>query len=131
MPHSLTSLTPNLIVSNVEQSITFYRDTLGFEVQTTVPDFTPYVFAIIMSGDVRIFLNSPEAAVTEYPVLGSRALGGTLTLFIEVTGIRDLYEQLKARVAIVMPIEVKWYGQTEFAFADPDGYVITLAEREQ
>ncbi|MCC7044549.1 MAG: VOC family protein [Acidobacteria bacterium] len=130
MPHSLTSLTPNLIVSNVEQSITFYRDTLGFDVQTTVPDLTPYVFAIITSGDVRIFLNSPEAAVTEYPVLGSRPLGGTLTLFIEVTGIRDLYEQVKARVTIVMPIEVKWYGQTEFAFADPDGYVITLAERK-
>lgn len=131
MPHSLTSLTPNLIVSNVEQSITFYRDTLGFDVQTTVPDFTPYAFAIITCGDVRIFLNSPEAAVSEYPVLGGRPLGGTLTLFIDVTGIRDLYEQLKARVTIVMPIEVKWYGQTEFAFADPDGYVITLAEREQ
>lgn len=130
MPHSLTSLTPNLIVSNVEQSITFYRDTLGFEVQTTVPDFTPYAFAIIMAGDVRILLNAPEAAVTEYPVLGGRPLGGTLTLFIEVRGIRDLYEQLRARVTIVMPIEVKWYGQTEFAFADPDGYVITLAERE-
>lgn len=131
MPHSLTSLTPNLIVSNVEQSVAFYRDTLGFDVETTVPDVTPYVFAIIASGNVRIFLNSPEAAVTEYPVLGGRPLGGTLTLFIEVTGVRDLYKQLEARVTIVMPIEVKWYGQTEFAFADPDGYVITMAEREK
>jgi uncharacterized glyoxalase superfamily protein PhnB len=96
-----------------------------------VPDFTPYVFAIISAGAVRIFLNSPEAAVTEYPVLGSRPIGGTLTLFIEVSGIRDLYAQLKDRVRIVMPIEVKWYGQTEFAFTDPDGYVITMAEREQ
>ena len=29
-----------------------------------------------------------------------------------------------------MPLEVKWYGMTEFAFEDPDGYLITFAERE-
>jgi catechol 2,3-dioxygenase-like lactoylglutathione lyase family enzyme len=130
MPHALKSLTPNLIVSNVERSITFYRDTLGFDVETTVPEITPYVFAIVTSGGVRIFFNAPEAAVTEYPVLGSRPLGGTLTLFIEVTGIRELYGRLLPIVKVVMPIEVKWYGQTEFAFEDPDGYVITIAERE-
>ncbi len=130
MPHSLTSLSPNLIVSNVEQSIAFYRDTLGFEVETTVPEVTPYVFAIVSAGGVRLFFNSPESAVTEYPVLGGRPLGGTLTLFIEVTGIRELYARLQPVAKIVMPIEVKWYGQTEFAFADPDGYVITIAERE-
>ena len=28
-----------------------------------------------------------------------------------------------------MPLEKKWYGVTEFAFEDPDGYVITFAER--
>ena len=130
MPHALKSLTPNLIVSNVERSITFYRDTLGFDVETTVPEITPYVFAIVTSGGVRIFFNAPEAAVTEYPVLGRRPLGGTLTLFIEVTGIRELYGRLLPIVKVVMPIEVKWYGQTEFAFEDPDGYVITIAERE-
>lgn len=130
MPHALKSLTPNLIVSNVEQSIAFYRDTLGFDVETTVPDVTPYVFAILASGGVRIFLNAPEAAVTEYPVLGSRPLGGTFTLFVEAAGIRELYARLQPLVNVVMPIEVKWYGQTEFAFEDPDGYVITIAERE-
>lgn len=130
MPQSLTSLTPNLIVSNVEQSIAFYRDTLGLAVETTVPDVAPYVFAIVRAGGVRLFFNAPEPAVTEYPAFANRPLGGTLTLFIEVTGIRELYARLQPVVQIVMPIEVKWYGPTEFAFEDPDGYVITIAERE-
>jgi uncharacterized glyoxalase superfamily protein PhnB len=130
MPHSLTSLTPNLIVSNVEASMAFYRDTLGFAVEATVPDVAPHAFAIVRTGTVRLFFNSPESAVSEYPALGGRPLGGSLTLFIDVVGIRDLYEALQSRVQIVMPLEVKWYGQTEFAFEDPDGYVITLAERE-
>ena len=30
MPYELKKLTPNLIVSNVGQSIAFYRDVLGF-----------------------------------------------------------------------------------------------------
>jgi uncharacterized glyoxalase superfamily protein PhnB len=45
--------------------------------------------------------------------------------------ISGLYDSLQARVKVVMPLETKWYGTTEFAFEDPDGYVITYAEREQ
>jgi hypothetical protein len=30
-----------------------------------------------------------------------------------------------------MPLETKWYGMTEFAFEDPDGYLITYAERAE
>jgi len=37
---------------------------------------------------------------------------------------------LRARVNVVMPLEKKWYGVTEFACTDPDGYVITFAEAE-
>jgi hypothetical protein len=40
-----------------------------------------------------------------------------------------VFESLKARLEVIMPIE-KWYGVTEFAFKDPDGYVITFAERK-
>ena len=57
-------------------------------------------------------------------------IGGTLTLFMHVKGIRDAHKQLKSRVNVVMPLEKKWYGVTEFAFTDPDGYVITFAEVE-
>ena len=130
MPHVLKSLTPNLVVSNVDRSVSFYRDVLGFMVETAVPEQPPYVFALLKSGDVQIFLNSRETAATEYPAFTNRAIGGTLTLFIDVAGVRSLHESLKERVRIVMPLEKKWYGLTEFACQDPDGYIITFAERE-
>ena len=44
--------------------------------------------------------------------------------------IHRAYEALKERVTVVMPLEKKWYGVTEFAFTDPDGYVITFAQRD-
>ena len=131
MPTEFTKLTPNLIVSDVERSATFYRDLLGFTMQMTVPDAPPFAFAIMTSGPIEIFLNSAEAAYAEYPAFKSQPIGGTFTLFIEVTEIEAAYARLAPVVKVVMPFEKKWYGMTEFAFLDPDGYVITYAQRTQ
>ena len=95
-----------------------------------MPDAAPYVFGIVESGPVEIFLNEQKTAVAEYPAFGDRPIGGTLTLFIQVIGIAAIYEALSQKVNVVMPLEKKWYGVTEFAFTDPDGYIITFAERE-
>jgi catechol 2,3-dioxygenase-like lactoylglutathione lyase family enzyme len=129
MAYTVKKLTANLVVSSVERSLVFYRDVLGFSVGHTVPDASPFVFASVESGPVEIFFNAREPMVEEYPAIKDRPIGGTLTLFIEVEGIERAYESLKDRVAVVMPLEKKWYGVTEFAFTDPDGYVITFAER--
>jgi catechol 2,3-dioxygenase-like lactoylglutathione lyase family enzyme len=128
MAYELKKLTPNLIVSDVARSVEFYRDILGFSLVTTVPEAAPYVFAIVQHGPVEIFFNASEPAVAEYPAFKDRPIGGTLTLFIHVSDINGIHESLKGRVPIVMPLEHKWYGVTEFAFADPDGYLITIAE---
>ena len=131
MPYELKKLTPNLIVSDVRRSLEFYRDVLGFSVAVTVPEAEPFVFAIVQSGPVEIFLNAPEPAIVEYPAFKGRPIGGTLTLFVEVANIALAHATLQDRVRIVMPLEHKWYGSTEFAFEDPDGYLITFAERDE
>jgi len=131
MPYELKKLTPNLIVSDVRRSLEFYRDVLGFTVTVTVPEAEPFVFAIVQSGPVEIFLNAPEPAIAEYPAFKDRPIGGTLTLFVEVANIVLAHATLQDRVKIVMPLEHKWYGSTEFAFEDPDGYLITFAERDE
>jgi len=130
MPFVFTKLTPNLIVADVDRSVAFYRDVLGFTVGMKVPDESPLVFAGMQCGDVEIFLNSAEAAYAEYPAFKDRPIGGTLTQFIHVTSIRAMHEALAGTVNIVMPLEKKWYGVTEFAITDPDGYIITFAEQE-
>ena len=122
-------LTPNLLVSSVERSLAFYVDTLGFERGLTVPDASPFAFASVTGGGIEIFFNDAAGAVREYPGFAGKPIGATGTLFIEVEGIDALHDRLKARVKIVMPIETKFYGMREFAIEDPDGYIITLAER--
>ena len=122
-------LTPNLIVANVERSLAFYTGTLGFERGMTVPDASPLVFAAVTSGGIEIFFNDAAAAVKEYPAFAGKPLGATGTLFVEVEGVDALHDRLKPAVKIVMPIVTQFYGMREFAIEDPDGYVITFAER--
>jgi lactoylglutathione lyase len=124
-----TKLTPNLLVASVERSLAFYVDTLGFARGMTVPDQSPFAFASVASGAVEIFLNDAAGAVKEYPAFAGRPIGATATLFIEVEGVNALHDRLNGRVKVVMPIETKFYGMREFAIEDPDGYVITFAER--
>jgi catechol 2,3-dioxygenase-like lactoylglutathione lyase family enzyme len=131
MSYAFTKLTPNLLVADVERSIAFYRDVLGFTLVTTVPEQSPFVFAIVQKGGVEVFLNLAGPATEEYPAFKDRPIGGTLTLFIEVVGVRGLHDDLNGKVPVVMPLEKKWYGPTEFAITDPDGYIITFAEIEQ
>jgi uncharacterized glyoxalase superfamily protein PhnB len=37
----------------------------------------------------------------------------------------------KAGAKIVMPLKTQFYGMREFAFQDPEGWIITMAERTQ
>jgi lactoylglutathione lyase len=127
MPH-VKKLTPNLIVSSVENSLSFYEGILGFVRGMTVPEQSPFVFASVTSGPIEIFFNDRSTVSKESPQFGGRALGGGNTMFIEVSEIDAYHEQVKDRVKIVLPIVTQWYGMREFAIEDPDGYVITFAE---
>ena len=122
-------LTPNLLVANVERSLAFYVDRLGFERGLTVPDQSPFVFASVTSGAVEIFFNDAATAIKEYAGFAGKALGATGTMYIEVEGVDALHDRVKSVVKIVIPILTQFYGMREFSFEDPDGYVITLAER--
>jgi uncharacterized glyoxalase superfamily protein PhnB len=129
MPYQLQTLTPNLIVADVARSVAFYCLVLGFTADMKVPDEAPFVFASVKSGSIEVFFNAPEPAMTEYPAFRDRPIGGTLTIFIAVADIHDLYASVQGRAPVVMPLEKKWYGVTEFAISDPDGYVLTFAEK--
>src|SRR5262249_37415063 len=87
-----TKLTPNLIVSNVERSLAFYEEILGFARGMTVPEQSPFVFASVTSGPVEIFFNDRSTVTKESPQMAGLAFGGGNTMFIEVTGIDAVHD---------------------------------------
>ena len=126
-----TKLTPTLVVRDVQAALHFYQSVLGFQPGMTVPDAPPYVFGSVTNGSgVEIFFNDQKAVAEDYPPLAKDPLGGTLTLFLECEGIEDVLKAVeKAGAKIVMPLKTQFYGMREFAFQDPQGWIVTMAER--
>ena len=129
-----SDVTPNLIVSNVERSLAFYRDVLGFSVFATVPEAPPFAFAWMQRDGVNVFLNSVESVRAEHAELGARPIGGTATLFIVLqadtveTGVDAMAASIGTRARVIMPLKNQFYGMREFGVEDPDGYVIFFAQ---
>ena len=60
-----TAISPFFIVSNVDRTIAFYREKLGFETTLKQPDRNPF-FAIIRRDGAQLFIKS-DANVTPLP----------------------------------------------------------------
>jgi catechol 2,3-dioxygenase-like lactoylglutathione lyase family enzyme len=126
---TFTSVTPNLLVRDIDRSTAFYRDVLGFTVKQTVPDGPPFVFVWLERDGVPVFLNDPKAIEPDFPGATERPGGGSATLFFVITEVDALYERVRALTRIIMPIKTQFYGMREFAVEDPDGHLLTFAER--
>jgi uncharacterized glyoxalase superfamily protein PhnB len=130
MAHDILSfdgLTPNLVVSDLPRSLAFYRDTLGFEVVATHPEAAPFVFAWLRRGQVSVFLNDARTvqAGSHYHLRP-----GSVGLFVHIRGVDAFHAQVAGSVTVVQPLETRFYGMREFSILDPEGVVITFAERE-
>jgi len=130
-PTKFNKVTPNLVVADMEKSLTFYRDVLGFSVSQTVPDKAPFIFAWMKRDNADIFLNQNMPPQPGAPDLyaGKPVGGGTLSLYLAMDGIDDLYSKVQQqKVPIVIAMHKEFYGMREFAVHDPDGYLLIFAE---
>ena len=126
---TFTSVTPNLIVRDIARSTAFYRDVLGFAIKQTVPEAEPFVFVWLERDGVPVFLNDRNAAAHDYPEAATLPQGGSATLFFVITGVDAYHAAVAPNASVVMPLKTQFYGMREFAITDPDGHIITFAER--
>lgn len=132
---TFASVTPNLIVADIDRSIAFYRDVLGCSVQATVPETGPFVFAWMQRDGISVFLNTLGSVKEDHPGLAARPIGGTNTVYIAIeaddadTGVDELFAAVGPLARVMMPLTTQFYGMREFGIEDPDGYVIFLGQR--
>ena len=124
-------ITPNLVVADLDKSLKFYRDILGFSISQTVPDKPPFIFAWMKRGEAELFLNVNMPPQPGEPDLyaGKPIGGGTLSLYLVMEGIDELYASVQQqKIPIVIAMHTQFYGMKEFAVRDPDGYLLIFAE---
>jgi len=70
-----------------------------------------------------------ESLGNEFPSI-SRNSSSSLLLYIKITEIRELFDEIKDKVNVLKDLEEIFYGATEFSIKDNNGYVLTFAEDE-
>ena len=125
----MDSLSPNIFVEDINETITFY-ESIGFQLVMTVPEAgNEFVWAMMSNGDVTFMFQTFASLGEELPEI-SRKSGGSLLFYIKLKKIREFFELIKDKVTILKGLEITFYGATEFSILDNNHYVLTFAEDE-
>ena len=125
----MESLSPNIFVDNMNETIEFYRS-IGFQMVMTVPEAgEDPVWAMLTNGGVTVMFQTFGSLAEELPEI-SRNNGGSLLFYIKLKNIRRFFEEIKDKVKVLKGLEATFYGATEFSILDNNNYVLTFAEDE-
>jgi catechol 2,3-dioxygenase-like lactoylglutathione lyase family enzyme len=117
-----TAISPCFIVSNVDQTIAFYRDKLGFETRFREPDQDPF-FAIIGRDGAQIFIKS-DKAVSPLPN-SRRHRFMRWDAFVYAPDPDALAAEFTTHGATLSaPLADTHDGLRGFETCDPDGYIL-------
>jgi len=126
---NMESLSPNIFVKDINETISFYK-LLGFNTIVSVPENGDgLVWAMMMKGNVTMMFQTIESLGDTLPQI-SRNGGGSLLLYIKLSGIRAFFDEIKDNVTVLTKLEKTFYGATEFSIVDNNNYVLTFAEDE-
>jgi uncharacterized glyoxalase superfamily protein PhnB len=129
---ALNSLTPNLMVKDVEETIEYYTDVLGFTLLMTVPETGKLDWAMVKRNDVVIMFQTKKRLSSGLPRMASEKPGGGLTFYIKVDRISEIHEELYNNEAeIISDLESTFYNTIEFSVVDVNGYVLTFSEEQE
>lgn len=116
---TITDITPRLPVGDLQRTISFYRQTLGFRIEVSWPDEHPsFVVLTRDKASVGFYLHNEHR---------TGAIGDA-ELYVEVDDAMAFHAALLGKVPIEWGPEVYSYGRLEFGIRDPDSYLLIFSE---
>jgi len=113
---------PQFLVDDLERSVAFYRDRLGFEADFVYDDF----YASVSRDGVPIHLKHADKLEAERTL---RKAEEHLDAYVSVEDVRGLHTELEQRgTRISKPLEERPWGERDFYVEDPDGYILCFSE---
>jgi catechol 2,3-dioxygenase-like lactoylglutathione lyase family enzyme len=128
--HRWMRLRIELFVEDMEVSVGFYRDLLGFQVERSAGDYASLRRGLVVFG-IGPVAKLPDRA--EGPGFSRHRLSGTKGAGVEIVLELDsldelwaLYEVCRQRAVISEPLQLRSWGLHDFRLADPDGYYLRI-----
>ena len=125
VPNPFIDLVPMLMCADVQASIRFYTDVLGFEVTGRDDDVGVSGFAALANGRARLMLASP-GYVPKAPK--ADGLYTQANYYFYVDDAEGLRQAVLDRGWQATACVKRFYGLLEFEVVDPEGHVLLFGQ---
>jgi uncharacterized glyoxalase superfamily protein PhnB len=126
-PMTVKKITPILFAAEIEPSLKFWTERLGFEKTIDVPEGNKLGFAIVQKGGVELMYQSYASAEKDISATSSEVRKGPSFLYVEVENLDEIIAAIKG-IPLVMPVRITFYGAREIGIKDPAGHIIIFAQ---
>ena len=114
-------MSPQFLVTDIQSSISYYTNILGFDLEFIHEDF----YAGVRKDGYTLHLKSGKPSMEERK---NKREHNDLDVVFSVENVEGLFQELSAKhVDFVQPLCERPYGK-EFYIADPDGYILAFLE---
>jgi len=121
---------PILCVENIEQSLPFWTDILGYKKTVEVPHQGKIGFTILVKNESEIMLQTHASVTDDLPEVAKRIRPGSIFLYSDVDSIEETIAALKT-VKPLVPLRTTFYGAKEIFVIDPAGNILGFSENKQ
>jgi uncharacterized glyoxalase superfamily protein PhnB len=119
-------LTPVLLVEEIEKSLPFWVDRLGFTKTVEVPEGNRLGFVILVKDGAEVMLQTWESVKKDAPSLVPKERATNASLFIEVDDFADILKRIEG-CEIALPDRTTFYGMREIVVREPGGHLVCFA----
>jgi len=122
-------ITSVLIVDEIEPSLAFWVDRMGFTKTVDMPDDGRLGFVILENGGGELMMQTLSSVRKDEPKFAPDGIGAKgSALFIEVDDFAEVRRRLEG-YPILMPERVTFYGMREIGVSEPGGHTVIFAAK--
>jgi uncharacterized glyoxalase superfamily protein PhnB len=121
-------LTPVLMVEEIEKSLPFWVDRMGFAKTVDVPEGDRLGFVILVREGAEIMMQSIASVRKDEPKFAPTGDANTVGLFVEVEDFGDVLKRLDG-YPITMSERTTFYGMREIGVHEPSGHIVVFAAK--
>jgi catechol 2,3-dioxygenase-like lactoylglutathione lyase family enzyme len=122
-------ITTVLIVEEIEKSLAFWVDRMGFQKTVDVPEGDRLGFVILVRDGAELMMQTLSSVRKDEPRFApERLVTKGCGLFVEVSDFEDVKRRLDG-YPVVMQERVTFYGMREIGVAEPNGHTVVFAAK--
>lgn len=119
---SITSVSPQFLVDNLQDALAFYEGCLGFNIDFVYEDF----YASVSRDGAAIHLKCAPKTESDRR---HRSLNNHLDAYFNVTDATALHDEMAEHGASISQALTRHPWQTlDFQITDPDGYILCFSQ---